>query len=88
MFVLGKGATFRFFIKGTAPSGDRMVQTPMVGFRPRRSASIHSKTSGVSRASGKSGSRPLPAPPNLHLNKPLHILITEDNKINQVRNLL
>ncbi|KAF8602883.1 hypothetical protein BDV93DRAFT_523732 [Ceratobasidium sp. AG-I] len=78
---LGKGAIFRFFIKATLPA-DR-TRRPPIGSRQRRSSSVLSKTSGASRASVKSGSRPLPAPPNLHLNRPLHVLITEDNKINQ-----
>ncbi|KAF8603915.1 hypothetical protein BDV93DRAFT_523067 [Ceratobasidium sp. AG-I] len=79
---LGKGAMFRFFIKGTVPSNTRSSQTP-AGFRVRRSASIHSKASAVSRSSVKSASRPLPDTPNLHLSRPLNVLITEDNKINQ-----
>jgi len=79
---LGKGATFRFFIKATIASADQTTRPPLAGSRQRHSGSIHSRTSEVSRAS-KSGTRPLPAPPNLHLNRPLHVLITEDNKINQ-----
>ncbi|KAG8679092.1 Histidine kinase osmosensor, partial [Ceratobasidium sp. 395] len=82
---LGKGAMFRFFIRGTVPASSRGVQPPTPGFRMRRSASIHSKASGVSKASVRSGSRPLPETPNLHLSRPLHILITEDNKINQMK---
>ncbi|QRV74353.1 protein-histidine kinase [Ceratobasidium sp. AG-Ba] len=78
---LGKGAMFRFFIRGTVPSSSRgpSILVPRV----RRSASIHSKASGVSKTSVRSGSRPLPETPNLHLTRPLHVLITEDNKINQ-----
>ncbi|KAG9124716.1 hypothetical protein FRC07_010519 [Ceratobasidium sp. 392] len=82
---LGKGAMFRFFIRGTVPSSGRAAQPPTPGFRMRRSASIHSKASGVSKASVRSSSRPLPETPNLHLNRPLHVLITEDNKINQMK---
>ncbi|QRV89873.1 response regulator receiver [Ceratobasidium sp. AG-Ba] len=80
---VGKGAMFRFFIKGTMPGMVRTGQEPMVA-RVRRSASIHSRASGVSKTSGKSGSRPLPETPNLRLHRPLHVLITEDNKVNQV----
>ncbi|KAG8766784.1 hypothetical protein FRC12_006659 [Ceratobasidium sp. 428] len=84
---LGNGATFRFFIKGSLPASGHPVQAPSAAAaRMRRSASIHSRTSGVSKTSGKSGSRPLPETPNLRLHRPLHVLITEDNKINQVRN--
>ncbi|KAG9079051.1 hypothetical protein FRC06_007983, partial [Ceratobasidium sp. 370] len=80
---LGRGAMFRFFIRGTIPSGTRGPRPPTPGFRMRRSASIQSKASAVSKTSIRSGSRPLPETPNLHLNRPLHVLITEDNKINQ-----
>ncbi|KAG8690644.1 Histidine kinase osmosensor [Ceratobasidium sp. 395] len=81
---LGNGATFRFFIKGSLPASGHPVQAPSAAAaRMRRSASIHSRTSGVSKTSGKSGSRPLPETPNLRLHRPLHVLITEDNKINQ-----
>ncbi|KAG9099125.1 hypothetical protein FS749_002085 [Ceratobasidium sp. UAMH 11750] len=79
-----KGATFRFFIKGSLPAtGHPGQEPPRPTHRVRRSASAHSRASGVSRTSGKSGSRPLPETPNLRLHRPLHILITEDNKINQ-----
>lgn len=78
---LGKGATFRFFVRGNVPSTSRGPLVPVP--RVRRSGSIHSKASGVSKTSVRSGSRPLPDTPNLHLSRPLHVLITEDNKINQ-----
>ncbi|GAB1518066.1 hypothetical protein RhiTH_001124 [Rhizoctonia solani] len=53
---------------------------PPPGRGLRRSSS---KTSYKSGGSTKSASRPLPETPNIHRNRPLHILITEDNKINQ-----
>ncbi|KAJ1307039.1 hypothetical protein OPQ81_008018 [Rhizoctonia solani] len=87
----GKGATFRFFIRATAPT--HVAFGPSVaGPRLKRSASVQSKasraskashTSKASKASGGSGSRPLPETPNQRYNHPLHILITEDNMINQ-----
>ncbi|CUA74876.1 hypothetical protein RSOLAG22IIIB_11543 [Rhizoctonia solani] len=77
----GKGANFRFFIRAAAP-GYRPPQPP-VGHKLRRSPSIQSKSSFVSKGSAASASRPLPETPNIHHNRPLHILITEDNKINQ-----
>ncbi|KAG8686732.1 Histidine kinase osmosensor [Ceratobasidium sp. 394] len=80
---LGRGAMFRFFIRGTIPPASRNPLPPTPGLRMRRSASIQSKASAVSKTSVRSGSRPLPETPNLHLSRPLHILITEDNKINQ-----
>ncbi|KAG8743481.1 hypothetical protein FRC10_011954 [Ceratobasidium sp. 414] len=86
-FHLGRGAMFRFFIRGTVSSGNRGPRPPTPGFRMRRSASIQSKASAVSKTSVRSGSRPLPETPNLHLSRPLHILITEDNKINRVLSL-
>ncbi|KAG9107751.1 hypothetical protein FRC07_008581, partial [Ceratobasidium sp. 392] len=79
----GNGATFRFFIQGSLPATGYPGQAPLVAARVRRSGSIHSRASGVSKTSGKSGSRPLPETPNLRLHRPLHVLITEDNKINQ-----
>jgi hypothetical protein len=77
----GEGAMFRFFIRAAAPSGSH-PERPVAGFR--RSTSIQSKASGCSKVSVRSVSRPLPETPNLHHNRPLHVLITEDNKINQV----
>ncbi|CAE6472804.1 unnamed protein product [Rhizoctonia solani] len=83
----GQGATFRFFIRATAPG---YISGPsLVGPRLKRSTSTQSKasrasrTSRASRASAGSGSRPLPETPNQRHNHPLHVLITEDNKINQ-----
>ncbi|KDN38661.1 hypothetical protein RSAG8_09336, partial [Rhizoctonia solani AG-8 WAC10335] len=84
----GQGATFRFFIRATAP-GHVISGPSVVGPRLKRSTSVQSKASKASRASrtskasGGSGSRPLPETPNQRYNHPLHILITEDNKINQ-----
>ncbi|CUA74663.1 protein-histidine kinase [Rhizoctonia solani] len=85
----GQGATFRFFIRATAPG----ISGPsLVGPRLKRSASVQSRASKASRtsrasrtskASAGSGSRPLPETPNHRYSQPLHILITEDNKINQ-----
>ncbi|KEP52551.1 putative multi-sensor signal transduction histidine kinase [Rhizoctonia solani 123E] len=77
----GKGATFRFFIRAVAPG--YQPPPPPVGHQLRRSSSIQSRTSLVSKGSGVSSSRPLPETPNKHHNRPLHVLITEDNKINQ-----
>ncbi|EUC55586.1 sensory histidine kinase, putative [Rhizoctonia solani AG-3 Rhs1AP] len=84
----GQGATFRFFIRATAP-GHITFGPSLVGPRLKRSTSVQSRaskasrTSRTSRASGGSGSRPLPETPNKRYNHPLHVLITEDNKINQ-----
>lgn len=72
---------FRFFVRAAAPSC-LGPSRPTISFR--RSASVQSKASGGSRGSTKSGSRRLPETPNLH-KRPLNVLITEDNKINQVR---
>ncbi|KAG8690757.1 hypothetical protein FRC11_009316 [Ceratobasidium sp. 423] len=80
---LGEGAMFRFFIKATAASGRNPRPPRPIGLRAKRSTSVHSKGSGVSRSSVRSGHRPLPETPNLQNNRPLHVLITEDNKINQ-----
>ncbi|KAF8689718.1 His Kinase A (phosphoacceptor) domain, partial [Rhizoctonia solani] len=74
----GKGAIFRFFIRAAAPEYHPPPPPPGRGLR--RSSS---KTSYKSGGSTKSASRPLPETPNIHRNRPLHILITEDNKINQ-----
>ncbi|CAE6427624.1 unnamed protein product [Rhizoctonia solani] len=84
----GRGATFRFFIRATAP-GHAISGPSVVGPRLKRSASVQSKASKASRgsktskASAGSGSRPLPKTPNQQYSQPLHVLITEDNKINQ-----
>ncbi|KEP52556.1 putative sensory histidine kinase [Rhizoctonia solani 123E] len=80
---LGEGAMFRFFIRATATSGRNPRPVRPAGLRTKRSSSVHSKGSGVSKSSVMSGHRPLPETPNLQNNRPLHILITEDNKINQ-----
>ncbi|QRV93276.1 response regulator receiver [Ceratobasidium sp. AG-Ba] len=80
---VGKGATFRFFIRGSLPGASRPAREAPASARLRRSPSVHSRTSGVSRTSANSGSRPLPETPNLRLRRPLHVLITEDNKINR-----
>ncbi|CAE6495191.1 unnamed protein product [Rhizoctonia solani] len=80
---LGEGAMFRFFIKAAAASGRNPRLPKPIGVRSKRSTSVHSKGSGVSRSSVRSGHRPLPETPNLQNNRPLHVLITEDNKINQ-----
>ncbi|CAE6366411.1 unnamed protein product [Rhizoctonia solani] len=80
---LGEGAMFRFFIRANAALG-RIPRPPRpVGLRTKRSSSVHSRGSGVSKSSVRSGHRPLPETPNLQNNRPLHVLITEDNKINQ-----
>ncbi|QRW17341.1 response regulator receiver [Rhizoctonia solani] len=71
-------ARFRFFIRAAAPEYHPPPPPPGRGLR--RSSS---KTSYKSGGSTKSASRPLPETPNIHRNRPLHILITEDNKINQ-----
>ncbi|CCO32341.1 hypothetical protein BN14_06400 [Rhizoctonia solani AG-1 IB] len=73
----GKGATFRFFIRAIAPG---YPPPPPTGRILRRSSS---KTSHRSAGSTKSAPRPLPETPNIHRNRPLHVLITEDNKVNQ-----
>ncbi|CAE6472751.1 unnamed protein product [Rhizoctonia solani] len=80
---LGEGAVFRFFIKATAGLGRNPRPVRPAGLQTKRSSSVHSKGSGVSRSSVMSGHRPLPETPNLQNNRPLHVLITEDNKINQ-----
>ncbi|CAE6393946.1 unnamed protein product [Rhizoctonia solani] len=80
---LGEGAMFRFFIRATATSGRNPRPVRPAGLRTKRSSSVHSKGSGVSKSSVMSGHRPLPETPNLQNNRPLHVLITEDNKINQ-----
>ncbi|CAE6499919.1 unnamed protein product [Rhizoctonia solani] len=77
----GEGAMFRFFIRATAP-GYHQPLLP-AGPKIRRSSSIQSRTSCISKGSATSTSRPLPETPNIHHNRPLHVLITEDNKINQ-----
>ncbi|CAE6519545.1 unnamed protein product [Rhizoctonia solani] len=77
----GEGAMFRFFIRATLP-GYRMPLIPAES-KLRRSSSIQSRTSYASKGSATSASRPLPETPNIHHNRPLHVLITEDNKINQ-----
>ncbi|CAE7175104.1 unnamed protein product [Rhizoctonia solani] len=84
----GQGATFRFFIRATAP-GSVISGPSVVGPRLKRSSSVQSKasrasrTSKTSKASGGSGKRPLPETPNQGYKQSLHVLITEDNKINQ-----
>ncbi|CAE6499988.1 unnamed protein product [Rhizoctonia solani] len=80
---LGEGAMFRFYIKAAAASGRNPRPVRPIGLRTKRSSSVHSKGSGVSKSSVRSGHRPLPETPNLQNNRPLHVLITEDNKINQ-----
>ncbi|KAJ1307032.1 hypothetical protein OPQ81_008011 [Rhizoctonia solani] len=80
---LGEGAMFRFFIKAAAASGRNPRPARPIGLRTKRSSSVHSKGSGVSKSSVRSGHRPLPETPNLQNSRPLHVLITEDNKINQ-----
>ncbi|KAH7327639.1 hypothetical protein B0J17DRAFT_772105 [Rhizoctonia solani] len=77
----GEGAVFRFFIRATAP-GYR-PPLPPAGSKLRRSSSIQSRTSYISKGSTTSASRPLPETPNIHHSRPLHVLITEDNAINQ-----
>ncbi|KAF8761295.1 His Kinase A (phosphoacceptor) domain [Rhizoctonia solani] len=80
---IGEGAIFRFFIKAAAAAG-RIPRPPRpIGIRAKRSSSVQSKGSAVSKSSARSGHRPLPETPNLQNNRPLHVLITEDNKINQ-----
>ncbi|KAH7327637.1 hypothetical protein B0J17DRAFT_680426 [Rhizoctonia solani] len=84
----GQGATFRFFIRASAP-GQNTSGPSVVGPRLKRSTSVQSRasktsrTSRASKASAGSGSRPLPETPNQRYSQPLHVLITEDNKINQ-----
>ncbi|ELU37248.1 response regulator receiver domain-containing protein [Rhizoctonia solani AG-1 IA] len=81
---LSEGAIFRFFIKAAAAAG-RIPRPPRpIGIRAKRSSSVQSKGSAVSKSSARSGHRPLPETPNLQNNRPLHVLITEDNKINQM----
>ncbi|KAF8749105.1 His Kinase A (phosphoacceptor) domain [Rhizoctonia solani] len=81
---IGEGAIFRFFIKAAAAAG-RIPRPPRpIGIRAKRSSSVQSKGSAVSKSSARSGHRPLPETPNLQNNRPLHVLITEDNKINQM----
>ncbi|CAE6344989.1 unnamed protein product [Rhizoctonia solani] len=74
----GKGAMFRFFVQAAAPGYHPLP--PPTTRNLQRSAS---KTSYRSAGSTKSAPRPLPETPNIHHNRPLHVLITEDNKINQ-----
>ncbi|KAG8762529.1 hypothetical protein FRC11_009064, partial [Ceratobasidium sp. 423] len=76
----GEGAMFRFFIRAAAPA--YRPPPPPAGLKPRRSLSNQSRTSHISKRSA-SASRPLPETPNIHHDRPLHVLITEDNKINQ-----
>ncbi|KAG8762531.1 hypothetical protein FRC11_009066, partial [Ceratobasidium sp. 423] len=78
----GQGATFRFFIRATA-QGLAISGPSVVGPRLKRSTSVQSRASKASKASTGSGSRPLPETPNQRYSQPLHVLITEDNKINQ-----
>ncbi|CAE6519532.1 unnamed protein product [Rhizoctonia solani] len=86
--VVSQGATFRFFIRAST-SVQNMTGPSVVGPRLKRSTSVQSRasktsrTSRASKASAGSGSRPLPETPNQRYSQPLHVLITEDNKINQ-----
>ncbi|CAE6427632.1 unnamed protein product [Rhizoctonia solani] len=75
-----EGATFRFFIQAAAPGYHPPL--PPAGLEPKRSLSNPSRTGFISQRSA-SESRPLPETPNTHHDRPLHVLITEDNKINQ-----
>ncbi|KAJ1307038.1 hypothetical protein OPQ81_008017 [Rhizoctonia solani] len=78
----GQGAMFRFFIRATAPGYH--PPPPPARLKSRRSSSLQSRTSCVSKQPAETATpRPLPETPNIHHTRPLHVLITEDNKINQ-----